>query len=100
MGMYADLAVSALKEYLVSLTYSRMFSFAAGQGVEDSTSVESGYTKTRDRVLISLAQALAQVAAETSHTEERGKILSDGQTILNKVKKGQQNRSGGSTQAL
>ena len=34
-GKYADLAIYALREYLIAMTHSKMFSLAAGHGVAD-----------------------------------------------------------------
>ena len=37
-GKYADLALEVLKEYLVNVTYQKMFTLAAGQGIDDHKS--------------------------------------------------------------
>ena len=57
-GKFADLAVIILKEYLVAVTYQKMFTLSAGQTLDDQASVNSGYTLIRDETMLLLAQAL------------------------------------------
>ena len=56
-GKYADLAIFAIKEYLLLLTYYKMFSLAAGQAIKDQASVQSGYTMLREKTMLLLANA-------------------------------------------
>lgn len=56
-GKYANLALLTLKEYLVMLTYSKMFSLGAGQALTDEATLQSGYPVIRDSVMLLMAQA-------------------------------------------
>lgn len=55
MGKFADLAILALKEQLVLVTYQKMFTLAAGQAISDEASVQSGYTLMRDQTILLLS---------------------------------------------
>jgi len=55
MGKFADLAILALKEQLVLVTYQKMFTLAAGQAISDEASVQSGYTLIRDQTMLLLS---------------------------------------------
>ena len=50
-GKYADLAIVALKEYLVAVTYQKMFTMSAGQTLDD----QSGYSFIRNETMLWLA---------------------------------------------
>lgn len=54
---YANLALLVLKEYLVMVTYSKMFSLGAGQALNDEATLQSGYPVIRDSVMLLMAQA-------------------------------------------
>lgn len=84
---YADLAVIILKEYLVAVTYQKMFTLSAGQTLDDQASVNSGYTLIRDETMLLLAQALCQLATETQG-ERKAQIHTDAKALVDKVEKG------------
>ena len=83
-GRYADLAINALHEYLLHMTYSKMFTMAAGIAINDEATVQSGYTLIRDETMLMMSQALSQLASER-RGRQRTEVLDKAQTLLDTV---------------